>query len=236
MNGQTTRTAIATGTCVTLGVALSVALGIVPQATAHADSGTRQVAHGVGADVPFRQLFEVQHLAQTPQLVAPAARAHHASATKPAAVTSAVQPGTSQASSAHIVSAEAATSATKHPVKHHHKKKAHHKKKKAHHKAKSSAPKLAARTRPSEAAISSAITGLKNYVRTPFSPSAAQVAEFGDDVCSAFDQNESLSHVEALILAKVKQLPFTTVLAGAANYVVKTAVKLYCPGYTSRLG
>ena len=63
---------------------------------------------------------------------------------------------------------------------------------------------------------------------------ASEVAQFGDAVCSAFDSNTSYAHVKAEIMDKVKQIPFTTVAAGAADYVVKTAVKLYCPGYSSR--
>ena len=134
-----------------------------------------------------------------------------------------------------------ATSGT--PAKHRHKKGAKHHKKKAHHKKHKKAgssskatSKRAARTTPSASAVATAISGLKNYVHTPFSPNASQVAEFGDDVCSAFDAGKTYAAVKSEILAKVQQLPFTTVEAGAADYVVKTAVHLYCPGYASRLG
>jgi hypothetical protein len=61
------------------------------------------------------------------------------------------------------------------------------------------------------------------------------VAQFGDAVCTAFDQNKSFSQVKAEILQQVKKVPFTTVTAGAADYVVKTAVSLYCPGYKSKV-
>jgi hypothetical protein len=122
------------------------------------------------------------------------------------------------------------TSSTTHSalVQKHHPKK-HHK----HHKAK---PEKAARTTPTAAEVQSAIKGLKNYVHSIFSPSASQVAELGNDVCTAFDQGQSAAHIEATMLQKVQSLPLTTVLPGAAQYVVRTEVKLYCPGYKSRIG
>jgi hypothetical protein len=55
-------------------------------------------------------------------------------------------------------------------------------------------------------------------------------------VCSAYDDGHATPQIESEILQKVKSLPLTTILPGAADYVVRTAVKLYCPGYKSRLG
>jgi hypothetical protein len=109
----------------------------------------------------------------------------------------------------------------------------HHPKK--HHKPHKPKPKKVARTTPSSAEVQSAIQGLKKYVHSFFSPSKSQVAELGNDVCTAFDKGQTVKQIEATMLAKVKKLPLTTVLPGAANYVVTTAVKLYCPGYKSKI-
>lgn len=69
-----------------------------------------------------------------------------------------------------------------------------------------------------------------------FSPTPAQVADFGNQVCTAFDNHKTYWQIKATIQAKVKSIPFTTILPGAASYVVHTAVQLYCPGYKSKLG
>jgi hypothetical protein len=135
----------------------------------------------------------------------------------------------SASQTASMASEPASKPATKQPAKKHHKKKTHPKTP-----PKKPVPTKAARTKPSAAALSSAVSGLKHYVHTIFSITSSEVAEFGDDVCSAFDQNKTYPQIKAEITAKVKQLPFTTVTAGAADYVVRTAVKLFCPGYTSR--
>jgi hypothetical protein len=97
-------------------------------------------------------------------------------------------------------------------------------------------PKLAARTTPSASAVKAAIQGLKSYVHSILSPTPAQVAQFGDMVCTAYDHGDTTAAIESTILKKVSSLPLTTILPGAADYVVRTAVKLYCPGYKSRLG
>lgn len=103
----------------------------------------------------------------------------------------------------------------------------HPKKKKKHKKAK--------RTTPTSAEVTAAIQGLKKYVHSFLSPSASQVAELGNDVCTAFDKGKTAKSIEATMLAKVKSLPLTVVLPGAAQYVVRTEVKLYCPGYKSKV-
>jgi hypothetical protein len=77
---------------------------------------------------------------------------------------------------------------------------------------------------------------LSKYVHSFLKPTASQVAQFGDLVCTAYDDGDTTPQIESKILAKVQALPLTTILPGAADYVVRTAVKLYCPGYKSRLG
>jgi hypothetical protein len=242
VGAQHTRTAIATGTCVTLGLALAVTLGAVPR-----DAG--DTSHATAASLS--NLIKVGAAAlQTPERVAPRpAVAHHraahttahvrtSAATATAPIAPAIQSASSHAVTAENVSANAAAATPSKPAttpaKKHHKKADH---KKTHPRKTApvkTVPKKATRTKPSASALASAVSGLKQYVHTIFSITSSEVAEFGNDVCSAFDQNESYPSVKSQITAKVKQLPFTTVTAGAADYVVRTAVKLYCPGYTSR--
>ena len=88
---------------------------------------------------------------------------------------------------------------------------------------------------PSAAEVQAAIAALPQYVRTPFTPTAAQVAQIGDQVCSAFDQGQTFAQVKATGLSMVTQIPLTTILPGGADWVVKTVVNLYCPGYASKL-
>lgn len=88
---------------------------------------------------------------------------------------------------------------------------------------------------PSGDEVSQALEGLKPFIQSPFSPGAAQVAEAGEKVCTAFDEGRSMDEVKAEGLALVKKVPFTTVKEGAADYVVRTAVTLYCPGHASKL-
>lgn len=88
---------------------------------------------------------------------------------------------------------------------------------------------------PSAAEVQAAIAALPQYVRTPFTPTAAQVAQIGDQVCSAFDQGQTFTQVKATGLSMVTQIPLTTILPGGADWVVKTVVNLYCPGYASKL-
>lgn len=102
--------------------------------------------------------------------------------------------------------------------------------------ASSPAATTVARTQPSTAAVDQAIVGLQSYVHSPISPTVAEVATLGNDVCSAFDQGSTSAQVQAAVAQKLAGIPFTTVLPGASYYVVSTAVSLYCPGYASKVG
>lgn len=97
------------------------------------------------------------------------------------------------------------------------------------------APTKAPRRVPSAAEVNSAIATLPQYVSTIFTPSPAQVAQLGDQVCTAFDQGQTFAQVKATGLSMVTQVPLTTVKPGGADWVVKTIVGLYCPGYASKL-
>lgn len=94
----------------------------------------------------------------------------------------------------------------------------------------------AAILQPPTAAVEQAIAGLAQYVRSPINPSVSEVNTLGDEVCTAFSQGATTSQIEAALVAKLGNIPFTTVLPGASTYVVDTAVSLYCPSYSSRLG
>ncbi len=98
----------------------------------------------------------------------------------------------------------------------------------------SSAGTTVARTQPSIAAVEAAIQGLKPYVHTLLTPSVAQVDKLGNEVCTAFDQGNTSSQVEAAVTQRLNQLPLTEVLPGAGAYVVDTSISLYCPGYGSK--
>ena len=96
------------------------------------------------------------------------------------------------------------------------------------------APTLAPRTQPTGGQISQAIQGLRPYVFL-FSPSPAQVVQAGDKVCTAFDEGKTFAEVKAMGLAAVAHIPLIGVSAGAADYVVRTGVALFCPAYQSKL-
>jgi hypothetical protein len=97
------------------------------------------------------------------------------------------------------------------------------------------APAKVARRVPSAAEVSQAIATLPQYVSTIFTPTPAQVAQLGDQVCTAFDQGQTFAQVKATGLSMITQVPLTTVKPGGADWVVKTIVNLYCPGYASKL-
>jgi len=95
---------------------------------------------------------------------------------------------------------------------------------------------LAARTVPSAQQVSAAIAGIKSRVQLPlfFQVTPAHVADIGNQICTAFDQGKSFAEVKATGLATVSQ--YVPVSLDAADYAVRTAVAMYCPGYASRLG
>jgi hypothetical protein len=72
--------------------------------------------------------------------------------------------------------------------------------------------------------------------RIPLLPSnEAYARQFGDAVCSAFDQGNSAAQVRALVLQAVSQIPLIKVAPADADFAIKTAVQLFCPGYLSKL-
>ena len=73
-------------------------------------------------------------------------------------------------------------------------------------------------------------------VRIPlFKPTEAQARQFGDMVCTAFDQGQSYTEVKAAVLAAVTQVPGITVSSADADFAIRTAVELFCPGHKPKL-
>jgi hypothetical protein len=246
VSSQHPRTAIATGASLTLGVAMAVAVGAIPQISGPVHPDPVE-PHGVVQPEVARLLLNPASV--TAADAAPARRVmsvtHTHVATASTTLTRSLQHARVHSrdpiASVTVEPAEdapkaAKTANLKHATPHHkkhHKKRHHHHHHKKAHKPTKFVP--APRTTPSAAAVAKAIAGLRNFVRTPFTPTSSQVAQFGDAVCSAFDKRQTFSQVKAAILQQVKKLPFTTVMTGAADYVVKTAVSLYCPGYKSKV-
>lgn len=100
------------------------------------------------------------------------------------------------------------------------------------------APVTVPRRQPSAAEVEQAIAGLRPYVRSlfPVNPTHAQVAELGNNICTAFDEGQSVDQVKAHGAQLVKKVPFATLLAGGDEYIIRTGVALYCPGHAPKLG
>jgi len=94
----------------------------------------------------------------------------------------------------------------------------------------------APRTGPTSAQIADVIAQVKDRIPMSFQPNDSHVIAFGDAVCTAFDQGKSAGQVKTLVLQAASQLPAITVSQANAAFAVETAVNLFCPGYSARLG
>ena len=107
------------------------------------------------------------------------------------------------------------------------------------------APTAPARRIPTPAEVQEAIRGMEPYVSFKSGlfelladvprPTAAQVNELGDLVCTALDNGQTVEQAKATGLARAADNPWVTVSPAGADYVVRTAVRLYCPGHTDKL-
>ncbi len=234
MHSHRIHTLLATGTFLTFGFASAVAVGAIPH--------HQQVSSSAAVVAPSHQLITAGGTTRR----APAVPARHQATTNTPATTTtrpvvaATKHHTTIPAVAHSSAATTPRPRTSHtpvvaaPAHHHHTvvpttptKSAQPAPTKA---------KLAPRTTPSASAVQAALQGLKHYVHSILTPTAGEVAQFGNMVCTAYDHGNTTKQIEATILSKVSSLPLTTIAPGAADYVVRTAVKLYCPGYQSRLG
>ena len=97
------------------------------------------------------------------------------------------------------------------------------------------APQTVPRRNPSSAEVQAAIAQI--HQRIPFyTPTEAQAREFGNQVCSAFDAGATFAQVRASVLQAASRIPLVTISSADADFAVRTAVALFCPGYQSKLG
>jgi hypothetical protein len=93
-----------------------------------------------------------------------------------------------------------------------------------------------ARTTPTAAQVQAVITELKRQVGgllNLVSPTPAQIAQAGDQVCTAFDNGQTFAQVKATGLTMIPAS--VTVSPATADWAVHQAVTLYCPGHASKL-
>jgi hypothetical protein len=90
-----------------------------------------------------------------------------------------------------------------------------------------------ARRTPTAAEVNEAIKAVHQLVPF-FTPTAAQVARVGNQVCTAFDQGMTFAQVKSKVSAVLGSLSWLVPPAIAAQGV-RTTVSLYCPGYASKL-
>ena len=98
------------------------------------------------------------------------------------------------------------------------------------------APARVARRTPTPAEVQAAITELKGRVGGLLmlvSPTPAQIDQVGDQVCTAFDNGQSFAEVRATGLSMIP--PSVTVSPSTADWAVRHAVALYCPGHANKL-
>ncbi|MGI8809779.1 MAG: DUF732 domain-containing protein [Acidimicrobiales bacterium] len=98
------------------------------------------------------------------------------------------------------------------------------------------APARVARRTPSAIEVQTAINELKRQVgglMLLVSPTPDQIAQAGDQVCTAFDGGQSFLQVKATGLSMIP--PSVIVPPTTADWAVRQAVALYCPGHASKL-
>ncbi|MGH9190538.1 MAG: hypothetical protein ACRD0Q_10980 [Acidimicrobiales bacterium] len=89
------------------------------------------------------------------------------------------------------------------------------------------------RVEPTKAALRAAIKELDARTNL-FRPTENQVREFGDQTCTAFDQGYSAAQVKSAVLDSAKKkVPFLRISSADADYAIRTAVGLFCPGHQS---
>lgn len=98
------------------------------------------------------------------------------------------------------------------------------------------APAKVARRAPSSAEVQAAIAEIKAHIGTLalfYNPTEAQIAQAGDQVCTAFDSGQTFTQVKATGLSMI---PATVTLPpGTADLAVRKGVALYCPGHAAKL-
>jgi hypothetical protein len=100
------------------------------------------------------------------------------------------------------------------------------------------APKAAtgvARRTPTAAELSQAIAAVHSLLPT-ITPTVAQIADAGNQVCTLFDQGQTAAQVKNQMLSVVGLGSLSFMIpASVPDTAVRTLVALYCPGYASKL-
>lgn len=95
-------------------------------------------------------------------------------------------------------------------------------------------PTTAPRINPTDAQVVAAMQSLKSQI--PLLPvNAAYGRQFGDAVCSAFDQGNNFTQVKQMVMQAVSQIPLIKITLANADFAVRTAVSLFCPAYSTKL-
>ena len=97
------------------------------------------------------------------------------------------------------------------------------------------APSLPARLNPSSAQVMAAIQQLSPS--PALTPTEAQAREFGNQVCTAFDQGQTFAQVQQGVLSALSQVPLLglSVTPAKVNDAIRGAVQLFCPGHAGKL-
>ncbi len=92
------------------------------------------------------------------------------------------------------------------------------------------------RTNPTSAQVRAAISQIATRVPFFAVASEAQARQFGDAVCTAFDEGNSYAQVKAQLQQALSQLPGVTVTPADFDFAIRIAVELFCPGHMPKLG
>ena len=87
-----------------------------------------------------------------------------------------------------------------------------------------------ARINPTSAQVQAAIVTLHRRIPL-FQPNEAQMRTFADTTCSSFDQGLTKAQVTDAVRQAVTYIQGASISAADAEFAVKTAVDLRCPGY-----
>jgi len=204
---------------VTLALALAVTAGAVPQLGEDATVRTAAVSQVQEVAAPsVRQPGDVVAVvtqATTPTTVAPAAPTTAPKVTAP--------PTTAPVAGAVATTRPAATVATVAPAR------------TAPAPAAVAAAKVARRT-PTGAEAQAAITEMKRRVGglvALVGITELQLAQAGDQVCTAFDNGQTFAQVKATGLSMIPAV--ITVTPPTVDWAVRQGVAMYCPGHASKL-
>ncbi len=98
----------------------------------------------------------------------------------------------------------------------------------------STKPAVPARRQPTAAEVNGVIASV-HALFPLFTPTPAQIAKVGNDVCTAFDQGQTVAQVKAAAMQMAGAYA-ALIPATVADSAVRTIVTLFCPGYASKLG